>query len=225
MGIYLLIAKRLGAFEALCDGDARRPGSALGAFTRARDRVPLDPDRDHLPLRVQLLERAELADRRAHAQVVLAGDPRPRHAGGAQAVAEGGARSRPRSRSCSGSRPALGAATGSTSSGKEAVSFLFVLPIALPGIITGMALNSFFVFWKVNFGLWTIVIGHATFCVVVVYNNVLARLRRVPGLADGGVDGPRGRPAADLVARDAADDLDGAHLGRACSRSRSRSTR
>src|SRR4051812_23717127 len=47
--------------------------------------------------------------------------------------------------------------------GKEMVSFLFVLPIALPGIITGMALNSFFVFWKVNFGLWTIVIGHATF--------------------------------------------------------------
>jgi putative spermidine/putrescine transport system permease protein len=65
--------------------------------------------------------------------------------------------------------------------GKEMVSFLFVLPIALPGIITGMALNSFFVFWKVNFGLWTIVIGHATFCVVIVYNNVLARLRRVPG--------------------------------------------
>ncbi len=65
--------------------------------------------------------------------------------------------------------------------GKEAVSFLFVLPLALPGIITGMALNSFFVFWHVNFGLWTIVIGHATFCVVVVYNNVLARMRRVPG--------------------------------------------
>jgi putative spermidine/putrescine transport system permease protein len=65
--------------------------------------------------------------------------------------------------------------------GKEMVSFIFVLPIALPGIITGMALNSFFVFWKVNFGLWTIVIGHATFCVVVVYNNVLARLRRTPG--------------------------------------------
>ena len=61
------------------------------------------------------------------------------------------------------------------------MSFIFVLPIALPGIITGMALNSFFVFWQVNFGLWTIVIGHATFCVVVVYNNVLARLRRVPG--------------------------------------------
>jgi putative spermidine/putrescine transport system permease protein len=64
--------------------------------------------------------------------------------------------------------------------GREAVSFLLVLPIALPGIITGMALNSFFVFWKTNFGLWTIVIGHATFCVVIVYNNVIARLRRVP---------------------------------------------
>jgi putative spermidine/putrescine transport system permease protein len=65
--------------------------------------------------------------------------------------------------------------------GREAISFLLVLPIALPGIITGMALNSYFVFWKLNFGLLTIVIGHATFCVVVVYNNVVARLRRLPG--------------------------------------------
>jgi putative spermidine/putrescine transport system permease protein len=65
--------------------------------------------------------------------------------------------------------------------GRDAISFLLVLPIALPGIITGMALNSYFTFWKFNFGLWTIVIGHATFCVVVVYNNVVARLRRVPG--------------------------------------------
>jgi putative spermidine/putrescine transport system permease protein len=65
--------------------------------------------------------------------------------------------------------------------GRDAVSFLLVLPIALPGIVTGMALNSYFTFWKLNFGLLTIVIGHATFCVVVVYNNVIARLRRVPG--------------------------------------------
>jgi putative spermidine/putrescine transport system permease protein len=65
--------------------------------------------------------------------------------------------------------------------GRELISFALVLPIALPGIITGMALNSYFSFWKVNFSLWTIVVGHATFCVVVVYNNVLARLRRVPG--------------------------------------------
>jgi putative spermidine/putrescine transport system permease protein len=65
--------------------------------------------------------------------------------------------------------------------GRESISFLLVLPIALPGIITGMALNSYFTYWKLNFGLLTIVIGHATFCVVVVYNNVIARLRRVPG--------------------------------------------
>jgi putative spermidine/putrescine transport system permease protein len=62
--------------------------------------------------------------------------------------------------------------------GREAVSFLLVLPIALPGIITGMALNSFFSVNGVNFSLMTIVIGHATFCIVTVYNNVLARLRR-----------------------------------------------
>jgi putative spermidine/putrescine transport system permease protein len=62
--------------------------------------------------------------------------------------------------------------------GREAISFLFVLPIALPGIITGMALNSFFSFWKTNFSLWTIIVGHATFCIVIVYNNVIARLRR-----------------------------------------------
>jgi putative spermidine/putrescine transport system permease protein len=65
--------------------------------------------------------------------------------------------------------------------GRDGISFLLVLPIALPGIITGMALNSYFTFWKFNFGLLTVVIGHATFCVVVVYNNVIARLRRVPG--------------------------------------------
>jgi putative spermidine/putrescine transport system permease protein len=73
--------------------------------------------------------------------------------------------------------------------GREAISFLIVLPIALPGIITGMALNSYFTFWKLNFGFWTIVIGHATFCVVVVYNNVLARARRVPGsLSEASMD-------------------------------------
>ena len=64
--------------------------------------------------------------------------------------------------------------------GRETVSFIVVLPIALPGIITGMALNSFFVFWDIGLSFWTIVIGHATFCIVIVYNNVIARLRRVP---------------------------------------------
>jgi putative spermidine/putrescine transport system permease protein len=78
--------------------------------------------------------------------------------------------------------------------GRETVSFLLVLPIALPGIITGMALNSFFVFNHINLSLTTIVIGHSTFCVVLVSNNVLARLRRSsPSLleasADLGADG------------------------------------
>src|SRR5438874_13240131 len=65
--------------------------------------------------------------------------------------------------------------------GREAVSFLLVLPIALPGIITGLALNSAIQAGHINFSLWTIIVGHATFCVVVVYNNVIARLRRTPG--------------------------------------------
>lgn len=64
--------------------------------------------------------------------------------------------------------------------GRQTISFLFVLPIALPGVITGIALRTTFVTFDVDFGLLTIVIGHATFCVVVVYNNVIARLRRLP---------------------------------------------
>ncbi|MHB8468767.1 MAG: ABC transporter permease [Gaiellaceae bacterium] len=78
--------------------------------------------------------------------------------------------------------------------GREAVSFLLVLPIALPGIVTGMALNSFFIAGHVADSMWTIVIGHATFCVVIVYNNVLARLRRtstslIEASQDLGADG------------------------------------
>lgn len=65
--------------------------------------------------------------------------------------------------------------------GRESVSLLLVLPLALPGIITGIALNSAFQFVGINLSLLTIVIGHATFCIVVVYNNVIARLRRVSG--------------------------------------------
>jgi putative spermidine/putrescine transport system permease protein len=78
--------------------------------------------------------------------------------------------------------------------GRELVSFVLVLPLALPGIITGMALNSFFTFAGVNLSLLTIVIGHATFCIVVVYNNVIARLRRtqsslIEASMDLGADG------------------------------------
>ena len=62
--------------------------------------------------------------------------------------------------------------------GREAVSFALVLPIALPGIVSGIALRSAIGILNVPFSFWTIVIGHATFCMVVVYNNVLARFRR-----------------------------------------------
>src|SRR5487761_241159 len=73
--------------------------------------------------------------------------------------------------------------------GREAVSFLLVLPLALPGIITGIALNSFFTFTVIPLSVLTIVIGHVTFCIVVVFNNIIARLRRMPGsLAEASMD-------------------------------------
>ena len=78
--------------------------------------------------------------------------------------------------------------------GREAISFLLVLPLALPGIITGIALNSFFAFTGVQLGTLTIIVGHTTFCIVLVYNNLIARLRRTPGsLAEASMDlGARG---------------------------------
>mgnify|MGYP000005735312 CR=1 FL=1 len=64
--------------------------------------------------------------------------------------------------------------------GREVISFLVILPIALPGIVTGIALNSSFTqVFGIDLSLFTIVVAHATFCIVVVYNNVIARLRRM----------------------------------------------
>jgi putative spermidine/putrescine transport system permease protein len=85
--------------------------------------------------------------------------------------------------------------------GRETISLLLVLPLALPGIITGIALNSMFSFTGIQFGLLTIVIGHTTFCIVVVFNNVIARLRRIPGsLAEASQDlGARGWQTLRLV--------------------------
>jgi len=65
--------------------------------------------------------------------------------------------------------------------GREAISLLLVLPIALPGIVTGIALRSAYGLGGIPFGFWTIVVGHATFCIVVVYNNAVARFRRLSG--------------------------------------------
>lgn len=63
--------------------------------------------------------------------------------------------------------------------GRDAISLLIVLPIALPGIITGMSLRAAFAMGDVPFSTWTIVLGHATFCIVIVYNNAVARFRRM----------------------------------------------
>jgi putative spermidine/putrescine transport system permease protein len=64
--------------------------------------------------------------------------------------------------------------------GRETISFLVIIPIALPGIVTGIALNSTFTqVFGLDLSLFTIVVAHATFCIVVVYNNVIARLRRL----------------------------------------------
>jgi len=78
--------------------------------------------------------------------------------------------------------------------GRESVSLLIILPIALPGIITGISLRSAFNLAEIPFSFWTIVLGHGTFCVVVVYNNVVARFRRtsmslVEASMDLGADG------------------------------------
>lgn len=73
--------------------------------------------------------------------------------------------------------------------GREAINVLLILPIALPGILTGIALRSGYHTLEIPFSFWTIVIGHATFCVVVVYNNAVARLRRMsPTLIEASMD-------------------------------------
>jgi putative spermidine/putrescine transport system permease protein len=66
--------------------------------------------------------------------------------------------------------------------GRDVISLLVILPIALPGIVTGIALNNMFTtILGVSLSMWTVVIAHATFCMVTVFNNVIARLRRMNG--------------------------------------------
>ena len=62
--------------------------------------------------------------------------------------------------------------------GRETLSFVVILPLALPGIVTGIALNTAFRTLGTDLGMLTVIVGHATFCIVVVYNNAVARLRR-----------------------------------------------
>jgi putative spermidine/putrescine transport system permease protein len=73
--------------------------------------------------------------------------------------------------------------------GRDAISFLVLLPIALPGIVTGIALRSTIVLAGVDLSMWTIAVAHATFCVVIVYNNVVARMRRnAPSIVEASAD-------------------------------------
>lgn len=65
--------------------------------------------------------------------------------------------------------------------GREQISLLILLPIALPGVITGISLRSAFGLMDIPFSTWTIILGHATFCIVIVYNNAVARFRRLSG--------------------------------------------
>ena len=108
--------------------------------------------------------------------------------------------------------------------GKEAITVLLVLPIALPGILTGIALLAAMKSARIDPGFWTIVAGHATFCIVIVYNNVVARLRRMPqswieASMDLGADGWQTFRYVVLP------QIATALLAAACWRSRCRSTR
>jgi len=85
--------------------------------------------------------------------------------------------------------------------GQDAVSLLIILPIALPGIVTGIALNNVFTSYLGGLTFLTLIIGHGTFCIVVIYNNALARLRRLGGsLEEASADlGARGWTTFRLV--------------------------
>jgi putative spermidine/putrescine transport system permease protein len=66
--------------------------------------------------------------------------------------------------------------------GRDTVSLLIILPIALPGVVTGIALaNAFLTMFGLRLGFFTLVVSHATFCMVTVFNNAVARLRRLGG--------------------------------------------
>ena len=74
--------------------------------------------------------------------------------------------------------------------GRESITFLVLIPIALPGIVTGIALNATFTqILGLKLTLFTVIVAHATFCIVIVFNNASARLRRMStSLEDASAD-------------------------------------
>ena len=122
------------------------------------------------------VEVGQLADPVVHDRLVSPGVQRPGHPGRDVDLGRGRDRG-------DGHRPAFGSLLALAVArhrffGRESIAFIVILPLALPGIVTGLALNGAFRAIGFEFGLMTIVIGHATFCVVVLYNNAIARLRR-----------------------------------------------
>ena len=123
--------------------------------------------------------------------VVVGGVAQRRRPRRAVDLGAGPAWSRPRSRWCS-ARWSRSPCSASGSSAATRVSLLIVLPIALPGIVTGIALDTAFARRSVGIGkgLLSVIVGHATFCIVTVFNNVLARLRRHRRQPRGGLGRP-----------------------------------
>ena len=121
----------------------------------------------------------------------------------AAAVAEGGGAARPRSRSCSARRP-RSPCTASASSAARRSRSCSSCRSRCPGSSPAWRCNSFFTFWSIDFGLWTIVVGHATFCIVDRLQQRARAAAAHAGLARRGVDGSRRRRLADVPLRHAA---------------------
>ena len=154
----------------------------LRVATGVDARLHLRPDRGHRPVRVQRRHPRDVADRGPDPRLVRPGLRRRGHPIGADRVAPGGDRgdgARPRPRLAARVRRAPLLVLRSR---RRLVPV--ILPIALPGIVTGIALNTAFRTIGLDFGLLTVIVGHATFCIVVIYNNVIARLRRTARSAE-----------------------------------------
>ena len=159
---------------------------------------------------VQCRARRDLAASGVHARLVRRG-ARRRRASARRSLASiaGGASGRRSSRSSS-ARWSRSRSQRYRFFGRETISFVVVLPLALPGIVTGIALNTAFARSASSSGFLTIIVGHATFCIVVIYNNVIARLRRTSRSHRGGIGRPGRRHVRDVPPRDLPGRPDGA---------------
>jgi putative spermidine/putrescine transport system permease protein len=73
--------------------------------------------------------------------------------------------------------------------GRSSLNLIIVLPLALPGVVTGIALNSGFARLGIELSSGTLAVAHATFCIVIVFNNVAARMRQLsPNVDEASAD-------------------------------------